>query len=321
MTFFFLLVGLEISRELYFGELSSVKKALLPVIAALGGSIIPPMIHFSMNHGLPSQPGAWIPMATDIAFAIAIVSILGRSIPYSLKVFLIAFAIIDDLFAIIVMSVMYSDSISLPFIGASVAIVLFLIAINRMGCAQIWPYLFGGVILWLFFHKAGIHSSMAGVVVAFTLPKGDGIKDSPSFIVQHRLHYPVAFIVMPLFALANTGITINSSLTLEILSYNSLGIMIGLFAGKVIGISSFALLSRKLGLTHIPKDWKLVQLIGVGFLGGIGFTMSIFISILAFDNGLLRESSKLSILIGSTISGVCGFILLKIYAYTQRNNS
>jgi NhaA family Na+:H+ antiporter len=312
MVVFFLLVGLEIERELYVGELSRPRKALLPIIAAVGGSIVPAIIHYAFNRGLPSQAGAGIPMATDIAFAIAIISLVSRSVPFSLKVFITALAIIDDLIAIIIISIFYSGSISLVYLGAAFVLFIILCVLNRLGLNRIWPYLVGGALLWFLLHRSGIHATIAGVLLAFALPFRDGSSTSPSYKVQHALHYPVAFIIMPLFALANTGIILSNNLLSEVISLNGIGIILGLFFGKVIGISSSVLLSHKLNIARIPKEWKVSHIIGVGFLGGIGFTMSIFISILAFQgNESFIVSSKIAILIGSLLSGSCGYIILK----------
>jgi NhaA family Na+:H+ antiporter len=314
MTLFFLLVGLEIEREIYVGELSKPKQALLPIIAAAGGSIVPPLIHFGFNHGMVTQPGAGIPMATDIAFAIGIISIVGKSVPFSLKVFLTALAIIDDLFAIVTISIFYSGGISYLYLTAAVLLFLLLVILNRRGVNIVWLYLFGGIALWFFMHQSGIHATITGVMLAFALPFRDGSKSSPSYKVQHALEYPVAFLIMPLFALANTGIFINNQLIAEVVSLNGIGIVAGLLLGKVFGICGSVLISHKMRITHIPADWKIHHLIGVGFLGGIGFTMSIFISILAFKGQeSIVDSSKIAVLIGSAISGICGFIILKYY--------
>jgi NhaA family Na+:H+ antiporter len=313
MTVFFLLVGLEIEREIYTGELSGIKKALLPVIAAAGGSIIPPLIHFSFNHGLPSQAGAGIPMATDIAFAIGILSLAGKSVPFSLRIFLTALAIIDDLFAVVTISAFYSGSISLTYLFSALIVFAGLCALNRCGINRISIYLCGGIVLWFLMHQSGIHATVTGVLLAFALPFRDGKKPSPSYRVQHVLHSPVAYFIMPLFALANTGIIMNSRLASEIVSLNGIGIITGLFFGKVAGISGAVLISRKLRITEIPSEWKLSHIIGAGFLGGIGFTMSIFISILAFGgNTEFSDSSKAAILTGSALSGLCGYAILKI---------
>jgi NhaA family Na+:H+ antiporter len=319
MTIFFLLVGLEIEREIYIGELSHSKKALLPVIAAIGGSLVPPLIHFAFNHGLPTQPGAGIPMATDIAFAIGILSLVGRSIPFSLRVFLTALAIIDDLIAIITISLVYSDTLSFLYLGSALFLSLFLCILNRMGVNKIWPYILGGIVLWIFLHHSGIHATITGVLIAFALPFRDGSRASPSYKVQHALHYPVAFIIMPLFALANTGILFNMSMVSKIISFNGIGIILGLLLGKVIGIGGSIFVSHTLKLVIVPKEWKTTYIIGVGFLGGIGFTMSIFISLIAFkgSNNII-DASKIAVLIGSAFSGLCGYCILKLTSLRKK---
>jgi Na+:H+ antiporter, NhaA family len=312
MTVFFLLVGLEIEREIYIGELSDVKSALLPILAAVGGCCVPPIIHFYFNHGLLSQPGAGIPMATDIAFAVGIIALAGNAVPFSLKIFITALAIIDDLLAIVTISVFYSSSLHLVYLAAAGVVFGLLILLNRCGVNRILPYIAGGIILWIFMHHSGIHATITGVLLAFAIPFRDGKEKSPSYLVQNYLHRPVGFLIMPLFALANTGIVLNVGLVKEIIYPNSLGIIFGLFFGKVIGIVSATGLAHLLKIAKIPSDWTLRHLIGAGFIGGIGFTMSIFIALLAFENNqLLIEGSKCAILAGSLLSGFCGFILLR----------
>jgi NhaA family Na+:H+ antiporter len=323
MTVFFLLVGLEIEREIYIGELSTFKTALLPVVGAIGGSLLPPLIHYAFNRGLPTQAGAGIPMATDIAFAIGILALVGGKIPVSLKVFLTALAIIDDLFAIIVISFFYSSDISCVYLGGAFLLFMFLCVLNRWGVRVLWPYLCGGVLLWILIHNSGIHATITGVLLAFAIPfRGGDKSNSPSYRLQHALHKPVAFIIMPLFALANTGIVISYQLFGKLISGNGLGIILGLVVGKVVGISAAVLIFHKLRVVRIPSNWTVSHLVGVGFLGGIGFTMSIFISILAFgSNSPMSDSSKIAVFTGSLVSGICGYVILWSKGRKERDES
>ena len=319
MAVFFLLVGLEIEREIYVGELSTPKSAALPFIAAIGGSVVPPAIHLAFNYGLPSQPGAGIPMATDIAFAIGLLSLAGKSVPFSLKVFLTALAIIDDLLAIIVISLFYSDTLSFWYLGLAALLFLGLCAMNRIGVNRIWPYIAGGVVLWVLLHNSGIHATIAGVLLAFALPFRDGKEHSPSYRVQRFLHFPVAFGIMPIFALANTGIAADGTIMGALLSPNGLGIIAGLIAGKTIGIAGAVLLAHKTRIAIVPADWRIAHVIGVGFFCGVGFTMSIFISMLAFEgNPALVDSSKIAVLCGSALSALFGFAVLKLFLRDSR---
>jgi len=310
MTLFFLLIGLELEREIYIGELSKIKDALLPIFGALGGMMIPAGIYLLLNFGTPAQSGAGIPMATDIAFALGILSLLGNKVPTSLKVFLTALAVIDDLGAILVIAIFYTKSIIWLNLFIAIAIFIFLIALNRLKIKSLIPYLIGGFVMWYFMLNSGVHATITGVLLAFAIPFGNGDKKSTSYILQHYLHKPVAFIILPLFALANTAIIVNTDLSDIILQKLSLGISLGLVIGKPIGIVLFSFLAITFGICKLPKNlnWKLI--IGVGFLGGIGFTMSIFITLLAFDNFELQNDSKITILIASVIAAIIGFISL-----------
>lgn len=311
MAVFFLLIGLEIERELYIGELSDLKNASLPIFAAVGGMIIPALFHFLLNQGAETQPGAGIPMATDIAFALGVLALLGKDIPASLKIFLTALAIIDDLGAIIIIAIFYVGHFSFIYLSLSLGIFLLLIVFNRMGVRRLPFYLIPGIVMWYFMLKSGVHATIAGVLLAFAIPFAGGDDDSPSYHLQHALHKPVAFFIMPLFALANTGIVLSGDWVNGLTTMNSLGIFTGLFAGKPIGIVLFCLVSIKLGISRLPEDVTLKHIIGAGFLGGIGFTMSIFITLLAFQNLDVIQNSKISILISSFFAGTVGFLILK----------
>lgn len=315
MAIFFLLIGLELERELYSGELSSLKNAMLPLVAALGGIATPALIHFALNAGSPSQAGLGIPMATDIAFALGALALLGARVPASLKVFVVAFAVIDDLCAIVVIAVFYSTGLSFAYIGAALAVWLALVAVNRLlRWMSLLPYLLGGALMWYFLLKSGVHATLAGVMLAFAIPYSakDGDQASPSHRLEEFLHTPVAFIILPIFALANTAIPIAGNWVQELGSSNSLGIMLGLLLGKPLGVTLVSLLALALGLCRLPADLNWRHIAGAGMLGGIGFTMSIFISNLAFAGAApLIDASKIAVLLASTLAGLLGFFWLQ----------
>lgn len=317
MAVFFLLIGLELKRELYNGELSEFKNALLPIVAAVGGICVPALLHFSMNAGTPTQAGIGIPMATDIAFALGVLALLGSRVPASLKVFLTALAVMDDLGAIIVIALFYSAELSLTYLLAAMAVFGLLAGMNRyLRVMSVSLYLLGGAVMWVLMLKSGVHATIAGVLLAFTIPfsaKQDDEK-SPSHRLEHFLHKPVAFIILPIFALANTGIIISSGWTQELASTNSLGIMTGLVVGKPVGITLLCLLAVAVGICKLPLDLRWRHIFGAGLLGGIGFTMSIFITNLAFvGEAEVINASKMAILIASLTAGIIGFIWLKIF--------
>lgn len=312
MAIFFLLIGLELEREIYIGELSNIKNSLLPIFAAIGGMIVPATFHLAMNFGSPFQSGAGIPMATDIAFALGVLSLLGNRVPSALKVFLTALAVIDDLGAILVIAVFYTGSIEWQNLLIALAIFSLLLVLNRLRVHNLLPYLMAGVVMWYFMLHSGVHATITGVLLAFAIPFGDGSEKSPSYILQHWLHMPVAFVILPLFALANTSIEISSHWYQVLLTSNSLGIMAGLLLGKPIGILSFSYLSIRMKLSSIPEGINFKQMTGAGFLGGIGFTMSIFITLLAFNEHELIEQSKISIMLASLVAGFTGYTILKI---------
>ncbi|OJX30913.1 MAG: Na+/H+ antiporter NhaA [Chryseobacterium sp. 36-9] len=314
MAIFFLLVGLEIKRELLEGELSDIRKASLPIFAAVGGMVIPALIYVAFNHNTGYKNGWAIPMATDIAFSLAIISLLGKSVPNSLKIFLSALAIVDDLGAIIVIALFYTDSIDWISLGICGGITALLIILNRIGITKILFYIIPGLFLWYFMHHSGIHATIAGVILAFTIPTNVSTTEiSPLEKLEQKLHIPVSFLIMPVFALANTNITFQSGIFSHFISPLSLGIIFGLFAGKVLGINLFSFLAIKLKWGKMPalSAWK--EMIGVGFLAGIGFTMSIFVSLLAFPNETaIQNLSKISILFASVLSGLTGYLILKM---------
>lgn len=311
MAIFFLLIGLELEREVYAGELSDLRSALLPAFAAIGGMLVPAGFHLFFNYGTATQDGVGIPMATDIAFALGILSLLGRRVPATLRIFLTALAIIDDLGAIMVIAVFYTETID--WVSLSIAFGIFgvLLILNRLKVHNLTPYLIAGVVMWYFMLHSGVHATITGVLLAFAIPFGDGGVKSPSYILQHILHKPIAFIILPLFALANTSIVITSNWYQTLLHSNSIGIATGLILGKPLGIIAFSYLAIVTKITTLSRDLNLMQLLGAGLLGGIGFTMSIFIAILAFDDVVLVEQSKLAVMMSSLIAGALGFFILK----------
>lgn len=315
MAVFFLLVGLELKRELVNGELSDMRTALLPILAAAGGIVVPASIHFALNGGTPTQAGMGIPMATDIAFALGVLALLGKRVPASLKVFLAALAVMDDLGAIIVIAVFYTAQLSVAHLVGALAVFVALRLMNtRLRVLALWPYLLGGALMWFLMLKSGVHATIAGVLLAFTIPYSALEDDaaSPSHRLEHVLHKPVAFLILPIFALANTGIVIGADWAGELSSLNSLGILVGLVLGKPVGILLFSFAAVAIGVCRLPLDLAWRHVLGAGMLGGIGFTMSIFITNLAFvGHADIINASKMSILAASVIAGTIGFIWLK----------
>ncbi|AWG22082.1 Na+/H+ antiporter NhaA [Flavobacterium faecale] len=311
MTIFFLLIGLELEREIYLGELSNIKDALLPIFAALGGMIIPAGLYLMDNFGEATQSGAGIPMATDIAFALGVLSLLGNRVPLSLKVFLTALAVIDDLGAILIIAAFYTKTISFTYLFSALGVLLAMFVMNRMKVIKLFPYLIGGVIMWYLMLHSGIHATITGVLLAFVIPFENGEKKSISYKLQHFLHKPVGFFILPLFALANTAIVLGSNIGETLEQHYSLGIAMGLVIGKPVGIALFSFLAVSAGLCKLPDDLNWKTIIAVGFLGGIGFTMSIFITLLAFDDHEIINNAKFVILLSSLTAGVIGFFLLK----------
>jgi Na+:H+ antiporter, NhaA family len=315
MAIFFLLIGLELERELYNGELSNVKNALLPIVAAIGGMLVPALIHFSMNAGTPTQDGVGIPMATDIAFALGVLAILGSRIPAALKVFVVAFAILDDLGAIVVIAAFYTTQLSVWYFAGAVGVWILLFALNRfLRIMSLLTYLFGGVLMWFLMLQSGVHATLAGVALAFAIPFSSKKDDeqSPSHKLELFLHKPVAFIILPIFALANTGILVGAGWVQDVTSTNSIGIAAGLILGKPLGVMLLCFVAVASGLCRLPSDVNWWHLSGAGILGGIGFTMSIFIANLAFvGNAGTTNASKMAILFASLIAGICGFLWLK----------
>ncbi len=360
MAFFFFIIGLEIKREILIGELSNIKVAILPILAAIGGMVLPALIYLGINHGGDGASGWGIPMATDIAFAISALVLLGNRVSPALVTFLVALAIVDDLGAVAVIAIFYTEQINMVPLALSFASFLVLVSFNRFGIHATLPYFIVGAIMWLFMLQSGVHATIAGVIAAMAIPSKpkfnpinftqhtnnllqeydsypiatdnmmhqqqkailQNIKDkidavgSPAARLEHNLHLPVALIVIPLFALANAGISIDfSSIGETIVTPVSLGIIAGLIIGKVLGIAGVAWLAIKFGIAKLPEGSTMSQIFGVAFLGGIGFTMSIFVADLAFvGNDVLVFQAKVGILSASLFAGVFGFVWLKYIA-------
>lgn len=318
MAIFFLLVGLEIKREIVEGELSSPSKAILPILAAVGGALLPAIIYFVLNQGTNTANGWGIPMATDIAFALAVITLLGNKVPASLKIFLAALAIVDDLLAILVIAIFYSNGIHATYLFIALGIFLFLIVLNKLGVKAIWAYLIPGLFIWYFVHHSGIHATIAGVLVAMTLPTTPDAEESPLEKLEHLFTKPVNFIIIPLFAFANTLIPIHGEMIGGLTSKLGIGIIFGLIAGKSIGIFLICYIAKKLKIAQLPEGAGWKQIFGVGLLGGIGFTMSIFISILSFDDSMLIEEAKFAVLIASLCAGLLGYVVLSAVSAAKK---
>jgi len=312
MAIFFLMVGLEIKRELVEGELSSPKKALLPILCAVGGAIIPAAIYYAANYGKPTSSGWGIPMATDIAFALAVITMLGKKAPASLKIFLAALAIVDDLMAILVIAIFYSSQLDFAYLMYAGSVFVLLLVFNRLKVKNILFYVIPGIFMWYFIHNSGIHATIAGVLTALALPTTPDSTESPLEKLEHILVKPVNFIIIPIFALANTNIHIESQMFEGLFSSLGIGILLGLLLGKPAGIMLVSWLSVRLGLCKLPANSGWVHILGVGLLGGIGFTMSIFISLLSFSDPTLIAEAKFSILVASLLSGIIGYGILRM---------
>ncbi len=312
MTIFFLLVGLEIERELYKGELTSFKNAILPIGAAVGGMLVPAGIYLLINWNSGNTSGFGIPMATDIAFALGMMALAGNRVPFSLKIFLTALAIIDDLGAILVIALFYNTGLSWAFLGAALGIFALLMVLNKLGVKSLVFYLVPGVIMWYCMLQSGVHATITGVLLAIAIPFSKNDATNPSYLLQHALHKPVAFLILPIFALANTGILLSEGWLSEMGSGNSLGIILGLVLGKPIGILLACWLLVKAKIASLPHQVKWKDLTGAGVLAGIGFTMSIFISNLAFTDMATAQFSKVAVLIASLIATILGLSILFI---------
>jgi len=310
MTLFFLLIGLELEREIYVGELRRWRDAVLPLFAAVGGMLVPAAIYYMITSGTPYVGGVGIPMATDIAFAIGILSLLGNRVPAVLKVFLVALAVIDDLGAILVIAIFYATDISWMYLGLALLVFLFLLVLNRSNVLKLWPYLLGGVAMWYFMLLSGVHPTLSGVLLAFAIPFRNHSVSAPSFRLQHYLTKPIGFAVLPLFALANTAIAFTGDGLDNVFLPSGIGALLGLLVGKPLGIMLFVFIAVWLGAASKPKALKWKYILGVGLLAGIGFTMSIFITLLSFDSTSLISGTKVAILLASLLSGILGYVWL-----------
>lgn len=315
MAIFFLLVGLEIKRELVKGALSSLDQAALPAIAAVGGMAVPALVYAAINVANPATlPGWAIPAATDIAFAIGVLALLGPRIPASMKIFLLALAIIDDLGAIVVIALFYTDNLSVTMLALAAVGGVVLLALNRAGVTRIAPYMIAGVFMWVCVLKSGVHATLAGVATAFAIPlegrTHEGDQEGPLETLEHTLHSWVTFGILPLFAFANAGVSFAGITLAKVLGTIPLGITAGLALGKPLGIFGASWAAVRLGLTKLPEAATWQQLLGVGCLGGIGFTMSLFIGMLAFPGVEHAAEVRIGVLAGSIISAIAGAIVL-----------
>lgn len=320
MAVFFLLVGLEIKREFLDGQLSTWPRRVLPGIAAAGGMAAPALIFVALNGGSPETLRGWaIPTATDIAFALGVLSLLGNRVPASLKVFLTALAIIDDLGAVIIIALFYTAGLSLTWLAAAAAVLVALVVLNRLGIMRLLPYLVLGLVLWLLVLKSGVHATLAGVALALTIPlrPTPGAPDhpghSPLHTLEHALHKPVSFFVIPIFGFANAGVALGGISADSLLQPLTLGITLGLVVGKLIGVFGTAWLAVRLNFADMPANASIHHLLGVALLCGIGFTMSLFIGLLAFPSDLaMQDALKVGILTGSLVSGLLGAAVLLV---------
>ncbi len=317
MAVFFFLIGLEVKREVMEGHLSSMRQVALPGIAAIGGMVIPALVFVAFNQGEAFAMKGWaIPTATDIAFALGILSLLGKRVPISLKIFLMALAIVDDLGAIVIIALLYTSELSTMSIAIASVSLIGLFIMNRLGVAKKAAYILVGVILWVSVLKSGVHATLAGVALAFMIPLAstgnDGKKFSISKEMEHDLHYWVVFMILPLFAFVNAGVDLRGISVNEMFGPVPMGIMLGLFIGKQVGVFGFSWVAIKLGWASLPKESNWMQLYGVAVLTGIGFTMSLFVDTLAYnDTQIYHYADKLAILLGSFLSGIVGYLILR----------
>ena len=313
MAIFFFFVTLEIKREFLQGELSNIKQALLPIIAAVGGMVVPALVYVLINLGDPETLNGWaIPSATDIAFSLGVLSLLGKRVPLSLKVFLTALAIIDDLGAILIIAIFYSGDLNLKYLSLMFLAFIILLIINKFNIKKFLPYLIIGLFLWDFTHNSGIHATIAGVLLAMTIPHREKEKDFSLLIkVEHAISPYVAFGIMPLFAFANAGVSLEGLSLGSLLDKVPLGIVLGLFVGKQLGVFVFSYISIKLKIAQMPSNTSWYNFYGVGILTGIGFTMSLFVGNLAFvENMQYMDGVKIGVLTGSLLSTLAGYFLI-----------
>ena len=318
MAVFFFLIGLEVKREVKEGHLSSLSQITLPGIAAVGGMLVPALVFIAFNRGESFAMNGWaIPTATDIAFALGILSLLGNRVPLSLKIFLMALAIIDDLGAIVIIALFYTSELSTLSISIASISLLVLFIMNRMDVAIKSAYILVGIVLWVSVLKSGVHATLAGVALAFMIPLSSKDKEGKTFSMakemEHDLHYWVAFMILPLFAFVNAGVDLKGISMEEMAGPVPLGIMLGLFVGKQVGVFGFSWLAIKMGIASLPKESNWTLLYGVSVLTGIGFTMSLFVDSLAYnDTQIYHYADKLAILLGSFLSAIVGYLILRM---------
>ncbi|RUU46698.1 Na+/H+ antiporter NhaA [Mesorhizobium sp. M6A.T.Ca.TU.002.02.2.1] len=320
MAVFFLLVGLEIKREMLDGQLSTWPRRVLPGVAAAGGMLVPALVYVAINLDNPAALSGWaIPTATDIAFALGVLSLLGNRVPGSLKVFLTALAIIDDLGAVVIIAVFYTSGLSLAYLGAAFAVIALLIALNRMGVLTLLPYLVLGAVLWVLVLKSGVHATLAGVALALTIPLkvtpgiSHDLDHSPLHRLEHGLHNIVPFFVIPIFGFANAGVSLAGLSAAALVEPLTLGVAAGLVAGKLVGVFGSSALAIRLGFADLPVNAGWLHMVGISLLCGIGFTMSLFIGLLAFANNVeLQDAVKVGILAGSFIAAILGAAVLLV---------
>ncbi len=320
MAIFFLLVGLEIKREIVSGELSNIRNTSLPIIAALGGVIVPGLIYVLFNYHSSANLVGWaIPTATDIAFSLGILSLLGRRVPITLKVFLTALAIFDDIAAILIIAVFYTSHISYFLLGIAALLVLLMIVLNRLRVTNYAPYFIIGFILWVCILKSGVHATLAGIIIAMVIPSKPRKADSPSpaLVLEHQLHPWVAYLILPIFAFANSGVSFAGVSVGHFFHPVCVGIFAGLFIGKQIGVWLFSFLSIQLGVSPKPKGMTWLNLYGVSLLAGVGFTMSLFIGSLAFTENpdFYLPLERVGVISGSLLSGLLGYLVLRVSVY------
>jgi NhaA family Na+:H+ antiporter len=314
MAIFFLSIGLEIKKEVLIGNLASVKKAAFPIIAAFGGMIVPICIYLGANFTGEYEHGFGIPMATDIAFALGIIMLLGKRVPVELKIFLVTLAVVDDLGAIVIIAIFYSAGIETAYLLSAIFVFFALFLLNKFGVKNIAVYIIGGIFLWYFVHHSGIHATIAGVLLAFTIPlRTEIMSRSPLIKMEHVLNPLSAYLIMPLFAFANAGVTIGGEFVINSVT---IGVFFGLVMGKPLGIFIFTFLSEKFGIAKKNENLSWLHILGAGFLGGIGFTMSIFIATLTFDGSLLAEA-KITIMVSSLAATIIGILFFKIVLFKR----
>ncbi|WP_107878797.1 Na+/H+ antiporter NhaA [Neisseria animaloris] len=320
MAVFFLFVGLEVKRELLQGELDTNAKRILPGLAALGGLMMPALFYVLFNSGNPETLKGWaVPAATDIAFALGVLALLGSRVPVSLKIFLTALAIMDDLAVIVIIALFYSSSISFIYLALAAATLAVLFFLNKKGILKSLPYLLLGVLLWFFVLKSGLHATLAGVLLAFAIPLRvqDSVQEAPLLKWEHALENPVAFFVVPVFGFANAGVSFAGLDGSVLFDPVVMGIFAGLFLGKQLGVFGVVWATVKLGWTELPEGVSWLQVYGVALLCGIGFTMSLFISLLAFVDPAIQDYSKVGVFLGSLFAGVLGYLVLKFAPFER----